>query len=47
MLGYVAYQKVCCCIKHVNIEYLRLKINAILKVNESNILFENNKTLVH
>ena len=41
----LAKRQVCCCITHVNIESLRVKLNNVLKVNES-VIFENNEDLV-
>ena len=36
-----AQRQVCCCIKHVNIDYLRTKLNELLRINNQLIILDN------
>ena len=36
-----AQRQVCCCIKHVNIDYLRTKLNELLRINNQPIIPDN------
>ena len=36
-----AQRQVCCCIQHVNIDYLRTKLNELLRINNQLIILDN------